>query len=210
MAKSAQALGWIDIETTGLPNEGDGIIDYRVVHVLEVALIVTDLALNKLVGYSGFVRIAKDGPEIEAIKKNDFVRDMHMKNGLIKDCLQSEEAVPSLEVLERDLVGTLESSSFDKGEFLIAGSGIGHFDHPLVKAKMPEFASWFQYAPFDIGVERRVSTILNGNRPTVNPLPQSSRDGVKTHRALDDVEAHLKEAGRHQEFYARAREAGLC
>lgn len=208
--KSLQALAWIDMETTDLPKEGNELIDFRGVHVLEIGLIVTDLGLNKLVGYSGFVHIEKDGPEIEALKKNDIVRQMHMKNGLIKDCLQSPDGLASLAVLEQELIETLQASTFDQGEFMIAGSGVAHFDHPLIKAKMSKLAGWLQYAPFDIGIERRVSTVLNGNRPAVNPLPSSSREDVKTHRAMDDVVAHLQEATRHQSFYARAREAGLC
>lgn len=191
--RSAHALAWVDFETTNLP---DG-LDYSGVSIMEVALLVTDFDLNRIAGFHSPVKLDRKGA-LE-LKSNEYVLNMHRGNNLIKDC-QGPDAL-TLEEAEAELIATFQThTSFEPGEFMIAGSGVAAFDQPLIKALMPNLARWFAYYPFDIGIERRVSTILNGS-PIVNPTPESSRDDAKTHRAWDDVQAHLKEAHRYRDFY---------
>lgn len=202
--KYIQALVWCDLETTGLPIPGDGILDFRDLHLLEVAVLVTDLDLQPLAGYHEVVKMTKAAGE--ALKANDYVRDMHMKNDLIRDSVKSETAL-SLEDMDTEIDKFLsENTAFERGEFAIAGSGVARFDHPVIDIKMPKFARWLHYAEIDIGIMRRVTTMFNHNQPVVNPVPESSRDGVKTHRAWDDVQAHLKEAKRYADFIRKAAE----
>lgn len=203
MGKYINALAWCDLETTQLP-EPDverEVVDYSNLHILEVAVLVTDLDLQPISGYHEVVRMTRGAAN--SLKKNDFVRDMHTKNGLILDSVKGETA-KTLAEIDADVDQLLqETTSFDRGEIAIAGSGVARFDHPIIDVKMPSFARWLHYAEIDIGILRRVTTMFNHGEAVVNPVPESSRDGVKTHRAWDDVQAHLKEAERYADFIRR-------
>lgn len=204
MGKYIQALAWVDLETTQLPEPGDGIVDYRNLHLLEVAVLITDLDLEPVAGYHEVVKMTNEAAA--SLKANDYVRKMHTDNNLIRESIKSEDALtlPDMDI-EIDKLFK-EKTSFEPGEFAIAGSGVARFDHPIIDVKMPKFAKWLHYAEIDIGVMRRVTTLFNHNQPVVNPVPESSRDGVKTHRAWDDVQAHLKEAKRYADFIRKAAE----
>lgn len=203
--KYIQALAWVDLETTGLPEPGDGIMDYRNLHLLEVAVLITDLDLEPIAGFHEVVKMTTAAAT--ALKGNDYVREMHTKNNLIRDSIKSPDAL-TLEDLDSELDKLFqEKTSFERGEFAIAGSGVARFDHPVIDVKMPKFARWLHYAEIDIGQLRRLTTIFNHNQPVINPVPESSRDGAKTHRAWDDVNAHLKEAKRYQNFIQKAAQA---
>ncbi len=204
-SKQIQALAVIDLETTGLPEPRDGVMDFRGVHILEVAVLITDLDLDPIAGYHEVVKMTRGAAN--ALKANEYVRNMHTTNGLIRDSIQSESAL-TLDDLDTEL-GKLfqESTSFEPGEFGLAGSGVARFDHPIIDIKMPTLSKWLHYAEIDIGGVRRATTLFNHNQPVVNPVPESSRDGVKTHRAWDDVQAHLKEMQRYRDFFRKAVEA---
>lgn len=196
--KTALQLLWIDIESTSLPKEGDGIIDFRDVHVLEFAMILTDTALNIDEGVGGYHEVIKmTRPAADALKANPEVREMHATNGLIQESIAATMTLADVDAEVDKILRT--ETTFDKREFAIAGSGVAAFDHPLIKAKMPLLASWLAYYPYDIGIERRVSTAFAG-RQLVNYAPKSYGE-EKMHRAMADVEAHLREAQDYRAFY---------
>lgn len=187
------ALFFVDVETTGLPVGND----WSNVSILEVGVIVTDFDLKPYFGYQGVVQM--DDAIRTQLKANPEVFKMHLDNGLLKD---SKESTDTLQTIESEIVGMLKSKTTqDKGEFMIAGSGVATFDLQLIKDKMPELASWLAYFPFDIGVQRRTAKILSGGRDLVQPIKESFAGDVKKHRALDDIKAHLKEAIEWQKFY---------
>lgn len=201
-SKSIQALGWVDYETTGLPTYGDGIVDFRDVHLLEFGLIITDLDLNPIIGHHDVLKLTPEAAR--ALQANDFVREMHMGNGLIKEAVK---ATLTLADADAALADACERSGFDRGTISMAGSGVARFDSPLTLTKLPKFASWLHYAEIDTGNTRRESTLYNHNQPVVNPLAESSREGAKAHRSWADIEAHLKEARRYRDFYREAVKA---
>lgn len=187
-------LAWIDCETSGLPVGND----WSGVSVLEVALIVTDLNLTPLVGFTEVVAMTvKAAAEIRA---NPEVRQMHVDSGLLKDSVTAaKSAAPqSVEMVESEMVKIL-SEIAGPGEFIIAGSGVAAFDHPLIKGLMPEVAPFLAYYSLDIGIVRRAAKILSG-RDLVYPNT-SSYGTTKVHRALADIKAHLTEARSFQTFY---------
>lgn len=192
----AQALAWVDIETTGLfqdPSTKNLAMDPSADEILEVAVIVTDFDLQPQTGYQSVVKLDRHG--LERLRANPEVAQMHAANGLIKECRAAD--APSLAQVDDELDAMLrETTTFEKGEFMIAGSGVAQFDQPLIRARLPKFASWLVYYPFDIGVYRRVTKILAG-RDLVNRTPLSYGD-AKLHRAYSDVEAHLEEASKHR------------
>lgn len=191
--KFAQSLFWCDFETTGLPTGND----FSDVHVLEVAVIVTDFDMEAFAGYREVIKLTKGGAD--ALRANEVVLKMHKVNGLLKE---AATATVTLEEAEAGIIEMLtENTTFQQGEFMIAGSGVAAFDHPLIKAKMPKLAKWLAYYPFDIGVMRRTSKILSGGKDVVNPTKASYQDGVKVHRAWDDTQAHIEEATKYRDWF---------
>lgn len=181
---------WADLETTGLEVvEGKD-------HVLEVAVLVTDLDLNPWAGYHEAIKMTK-GAAL-ALKANDYVREMHTKNGLIKDCLKSEVTLEQAEANIIDLLKT--ETSFNQREFQLGGSGVAHFDDEIFKRSFPNLQKWLSYELFDIGVYRRMSRVFAG-KFIVNSSPASYDEGVKVHRAFDDVKAHIEEARKYRDLF---------
>lgn len=184
-------LFWTDFETTSLPNG----MDFSDVHVLEVAVIVTDLDLNPKVGYRDVVAMTQEAAQV--IRGNQFVKEMHTKSGLLRECIdatQKGEAL-SLAQVEQEILNILGDLG-GHDDFIIAGSGVAAFDFPLIKVKMPTLATWLAYFPFDIGVMRRVSRILTGKE--IVSHTSMSYGEEKVHRAMADVEAHLEEARKYR------------
>jgi oligoribonuclease len=200
MPKYPQCLLWVDLETPGLPGPKN---DYSVVPIMEVAFIITDFDLEPYDGYHEAIKMDRHTANI--LKGNDYVRDMHTKNGLIKDCIAS---TVTIEEAEAEVIKMLqERTSFDKGEIMLAGSGNAAFDRPVINQWMPELASWLAYYPFDIGVDRRIGKILA--REDVINIPSSSvgYGDAKVHRAWNDVQAHIEEARRKGVWYREAVDA---
>lgn len=196
-SKTAHQLVWVDLETTGLPTEHDECIDFKDVHILEFAMIVTDRALNieSVGGYTEVIKMTR--PAAEALKANDYVRNMHTKNGLIQDSIK---ATLSLAEVDAEIDRLLQSeTAFEKREFAIAGSGVASFDLPLIKAKMPLLGSWLTYYSYDFGVYRRIARDLAG-KDVINPVHSASYGDEKQHRAMADVEAHLREAQAYRDW----------
>lgn len=195
--KYAQKLCWLDIETTNLP-KGNNWDD---VSVLEIAVVVTDFALNKEAGMQAVVKITPEAAE--QLRANPEVLKMHQENDLIKESIV---ATQTLAEVEQEIIELLRGTGLDEGEFMIAGSGVATFDLQLIKDKMPLFAKWLAYYPFDVGVLRRTVKILNGNRDLVPIVKESFQEGVKKHRALDDVLAHLREAENYQTYFGGVKD----
>lgn len=189
-----EALFVTDFETTGVPPENDP-LNFDGVHVLEVCVYITDLDLDPICGYESVITPTREA--VEALKVNEYVREMHKANGLI-DALRDRENTVTLEQAEADIIEMLKNkTTHDPKTFGIAGSGVAAFDHPLIKAKMPNLAKWLAYYPVDFGVFRRVSRLF-ANGDIYNPL-QASFGDMKAHRARGDVEAHLEEARRQRD-----------
>lgn len=196
MGTYPKLLAWVDVETTGLPVRND----FSNVHVLEVALLVTDFDLNKLDGYTEVLAMTPDAAT--ALKANEYVRQMHLKSGLLAASIDMARSNPNMNLdhVQNEMVAMLAERGAP-GEYMIAGSGVGAFDHPLIKDKMPTLASYFAYFSFDVGVLRRTSKILAG-RDLVNPTLGSYGES-KVHRAWQDVEGHLAEATAYRDYFRR-------
>ena len=190
--KYPSALAWIDIETTGLPKGND----FSEGESLEIAVIVTDFDLKPYFGYQGIVKMNDDIKR--ALGNNPDVVKMHLDNGLLKD---SKESSDTLREIEAEIIGMFKSrTTQEKGEFMIAGSGVAAYDFPLIKEKMPELASYFSYFSLDVGMVRRAFNIFSGGADLVPIISESFVEGNKKHRALEDIKAHLKEANQYRKF----------
>lgn len=182
-----QAIVVLDLETDGLTDPKSA-NDFSIVNVLELGMVVTTLDFEPIAGYHEVVKMTK--PAAERIAKNDHVKTMHAKNGLLTDSIKNSEY--TLAQVEQAAIGVLKETALDKGSFVMAGSGVTAFDFPLIKQNMPELASWFQYFTVDIGIVRRFIAFSSGNREFF-PKVAASYGDMKEHRAMADAMAHLEE-----------------
>ena len=189
--KKPLAMLWVDIETPCLPDGNN----FDEVPILEIGAVVTDFDLNPFVGYHEHVKLTRE--HVDILKQNDVVKDMHMKSGLLKDCSQSDKTERDLEL---GVIDIMKEAPFEPGEYIIAGSGVAMFDFPLLRARMPELASWLVYYPLDIGILRRTLYYMGHGREFVSAPKESFKDGYKKHRAYDDVTAHIKEAEGYRDW----------
>lgn len=188
MAKP-QAFLWLDLETTGLDLEKD--------EILEIGAIVTDFDLKPYFGYAETLGLTSSAKA--RIMENEYVRNMHIKNGLLKEARDSTMTIADADA---ELSALLQKkTTFEKGEFLLAGSGVGTFDYAFVRKYMPKTFAWLAYYVADIGVVRRFSHILSGGHMLVQPVEASYQEGVKAHRALADVKAHIQEATEYRKLF---------
>ena len=185
------ALLWCDIETPGLPVGND----FSTSPILEIAGVVTDFDLTKFNGAHDAIKITKE--HVDILKQNPEVVKMHKESGLLEDCKKSTKTLADLEEMMIELV---KQGSFEKGEYILAGSGVASFDYPLLKHYMPEFASWLTYYTLDIGILRRSVYYLSHRRNFVSDTKNSYKEGYKKHRALDDVLAHIEEAEKYRDW----------
>lgn len=168
-------LLWVDLETTGTDEREDAIV--------EIAWLITTPTLDLLIENSVVVwPERKPDPETW----DQFVRDMHTNNGLI-GALRSDYGWDPAKAEARVLDDMAELGQ--RHEFMLAGSGVSHFDRRFLKTQMPDLERWLQYPNLDVGVLRRAWQLWQ------NPGSEypGFNDG-KTHRALDDIHCHLAEA----------------
>lgn len=173
-------LFWCDLETAGT--------DERLDPILEAAVILTDMNLDifhrdSFVIDPGYV----DDAWISAL--HPAVQEMHKANGLFDDIAAGKGV--SARTFERDTVKLL-SMRGQKHEFMIAGSGVGHFDRRFIRAQMAELDSWLSYPAFDVGTLRRFHQWFR-------PKDVPALNEAKTHRAMDDIDLHLQECMHYRE-----------
>lgn len=182
------ALLWADLETPGLAHTAP---------IMEVAIVVTDFNLNKIAGYHEVVKLTKAHADALRDPQNKIALEMHAANGLIQD---GKKSTKTLADIERECIDLLkQETTFEPGEFILAGSGVAQFDIHLLRAQMPALEKWLTYYQLDVGIMRRTLKILGGGRDFVNPVLHSFGDSKK-HRAMADVLAHIEEAEGYREW----------
>jgi oligoribonuclease len=162
----------LDLETTGL--------EVDTCCILEVGIVVADENLQMVAAESWMVKPSTDLSEMD-----DFVRDMHTKNGLLAD-LENSNPFFSAHVVGALVLGWLDSLELEPGKFPMFGSSIG-FDRTFLKKYMPNLEEWFHYRNIDISTVKELARTW---RPDLKWKPQ----GSKAHRSVDDCLATLDEA----------------
>ncbi len=128
---SEQKFIWTDLETSGLSVDDN--------KILEIAVVATDNKLNVLGEYKVVLK-CDDFSDM-----NDFVLDMHTKNGLIEDC---KKAYMNLAYVEKELIKWCEDLKLgDKP--IMAGNSV-HFDKSFVRKWMPKFDAILHYRILDV------------------------------------------------------------
>lgn len=166
-------LFWIDLEMTGLDENRD--------HVLEVAVMITDIELNPVAEYE---RVVFQPQEI-VDEMNDWCKDHHGKSGLTA-------AIPNgkpIDEVENDLL-ELSKKYFNHDErIVLVGNSVGN-DRRFIDKYMPRFAAKLHYRLVDVSSFKEI---------------YRDRYGIKfekknAHRALGDITESINELKHYLSF----------
>lgn len=146
MSDEKTVLVWVDLETTGL-DERKGVGE-----ILEYAVVLTDLELNEIDSIEGVIPHDMDWIN-DLMKVNDYVREMHTKNGLLEEVAQASRLFRRAAVdHERfKITSMLLRHQMDDTIFVIAGSSVS-FDRRWLKEHMPGLEKMLHYRQLDVSV----------------------------------------------------------
>ncbi len=159
-------LLWVDIETTGLNEARDTIV--------ELACVITDRELRRIASYHAVIRTElKDWAGA-----NEVVLDMHTRNGLLVESIFHGK--------HHGVVHDELKSFLPEEKYLIAGASV-HFDKKFITCKFA-INDKLHYRCLDISSWKWLRRVQAGQDPDASTSTRS------THRALDDIEHTLLEA----------------
>lgn len=156
-------LVWIDLETTGLDNKKD--------NILEIAVSIADLRdpFNVKEAYHGVFFMPDDVHDT----LDPFIIDMHTKNGLLVECAKSRLLSKDAEAALLKLIPEIE----DKDDRpTLAGSSV-HFDHAFIKNEMPKLSKRLSHRHYDVSALKLFCQSLG--------MPKFKK--AQAHRAKDDI-----------------------
>lgn len=180
---------WLDLETTGSDERRDSI--------LEIGIAISDATFHPMATFERVIKCSPHARDAAPIR----VREMHDANGLWTAALAS-----SFEVDEADREAMMWLKSYTDEQFILAGSGVGHFDSRFLRQHMPATARRLTYWPMDVGVIRRFLPLCGFDVPP-------AEDG-KPHRALADALHHMDEVrlylGMVKTAHVQSEDEGNC
>lgn len=166
---NAPTFIWIDLEMTGLNPDLDV--------VLEIACIVTGPDLVPLDQYHAVIF----QPEAALDRMNDFVRDMHTRNGLIQRVRGSRTELKEAEAATLAMV----AKHCKPGEGVLAGNSI-HQDRRFMYRHMPALEGYLHYRQVDVSTLKVLREAWHPN------VPKFEKPG-KDHTALADIKESIAE-----------------
>lgn len=166
---------WLDLEMTGLDLERCAIVEIGIV-----------LTRGDLVPIAELERVIWQPDEVLA-RMEPFVRDMHMRSGLL-DRIRASKV--SLADAERDALA-LVSQHCPIREGVLAGNSI-HTDRSFLGRYMPRLEGWLHYRQVDVS---SLKVLAGAWYPD---LPRFGK-ADKTHTALDDLRGSLAELAYYRE-----------
>jgi len=162
---------WLDTETTGL-NAREGLL-------LEVAIAVTDLALNEVSSFEAQFAIDKVLARELCVDK---VLEMHEKSGLLDECYRSTNETSEVEERIREFLDAVAPG--ERYDRVLAGSTI-RFDREWLDVHMPSVLDKVHYRMID----------TSGLRYSMIPVTGADFEmqKKKDHRAMADVRESVDE-----------------
>lgn len=171
---------WIDLETEGLDENLDGI--------LEVGCVVTNLKLEVLKQKRWLVKPGGVGWSPKTLEVNNpFVHAMHKKSGLLHDVVAKGQHFTSIGF---ELLGWLHDSGLQNKTDPMCGSTV-HFDRKFIKNYWPQVDARFSYRNIDVSSEKE--TILRYHPEWAAELDAMRTEKVKAHRAIPDILESIEE-----------------
>lgn len=159
-------LFWIDLEMTGLDEQKD--------HILEVAVMITDLDLNPVAEYDQVVYQSQEVLE----NMNDWCKEHHGKSGLTA-------AVPSgkpIEEVEKDLIELASRYFKPDDRIVLVGNSVGN-DRRFIDRYFPTFAKKLHYRLLDVSSFKEIYREKYGIK----------FEKKNSHRALGDIQESVAE-----------------
>lgn len=172
MAQTISAIVWVDLEMTGLDPYKD--------KILEMACLITDPNLN-LLDENGFEAIVHMD-ESDLSLMDDFVRRMHINNGLVEKSLKSRL---SLRGAEQKLYRYIKKF-VAKGEAPLAGNSIWK-DRSFMYSQMPKVHGYLHHRVIDASSFKQLYLINDAEKLYVK---EENKD---SHRALFDIRYSIDE-----------------
>jgi oligoribonuclease len=169
MAEPSTRFVWVDLEMTGL--------DDKTCHIIEMAIIITDGALNEL----AMVEQCIWQPDSALATMSPFVRKMHTDNGLLDKVRASTTSLAEAEQKAMEVL--LAHVPFRKG--VLAGNSVWQ-DRRFLLRHMPLFESALHYRQVDVSTIKVLSKQWYGEKG--EPPSKASK-----HTALDDIRASIAE-----------------
>jgi len=170
-------LVWIDCEMTGLDLGADALI--------EVAALVTDFDLNVL--GDGVDIVIK--PPAEALEQmGDFVRDMHVKSGLLEKLATGV----SLQEAEEQVLAYVREHCPEGSRPPLAGNTVGT-DRAFIARDMPALESFLHYRIVDVSSIKELSRRWYPRAYYQAPAKRGN------HRALADIQESIEELRYYRE-----------
>jgi oligoribonuclease len=189
--EDSQYVCFVDLECTG---------NRPLDQIIEIGAVMTDRNLNEL----SSKQIVLSGPyemEGETIflsrdgqfeRMDPFVVNMHTKNGLLADCAKSVTVLSDADAKMTEWI-----RKYTSGDHIpLAGSGVSHFDRAFIRKDFPKFDKYLSYWAYDTGVIRRTLKLFGIDASFADTTDD------KTHRALDDVRAHVEEMRRYKKMFS--------
>lgn len=173
-------LIWIDLEMTGLDTQSD--------HIIEIATIVTDEALNE-VAVGPVIIVHQPASVMDSM--DEWNTRQHRVSGLTERVLAS--SVP-VEEAERLTLEFLREHTAEKAS-PICGNSICQ-DRRFLAREMPTLEAWFHYRNLDVSTlkilaQRWAPNIAAGFQKATN------------HRALDDIRDSIEELKFYREHFLK-------
>lgn len=166
-------LFWIDLEMTGLDDVKD--------HILEVAVMITDLELKPVAEYE---QVVFQPPEV-VDGMNDWCKEHHGKSGLTA-------AIPGgkpLADVEKELLELAKKYFKHDERIVLVGNSVGN-DRRFIDRYLPAFAKKLHYRLVDVSSFKEI---------------YRERYGIKfekknSHRALGDIQESIAELAHYLSF----------
>lgn len=178
----------LDLETTGLDTDLDEIV--------EVGVIGVNSELEELFRGSWLTRPSAAG--MAQMYSDKWIRETDTANGIFADLKAAQAAGPdtllSVASIETEIMALLSAHGARPGKVMLAGAGVAEFDKPILRRLMPSLMGFLYFRTSDVGYLRREFLEATGHRLT-------EVDSTKTHRSLDDAEAHLTERRAFRHFF---------
>lgn len=163
----------LDLETTGLNPKVDKILECTAIGIKLVNdTIETSVLFNCVVPY-----------DINSLVMDEFVTNMHNKNGLIRDVAKAYEDNAPFQGLDYYLTAFAETLVTEKRKINLVGNSI-HFDRAFLVENCPNFCEYLSHRMIDVSSFHLVYDALN---------PNTRLRDEPAHRAYDDCWSSIKQ-----------------
>lgn len=167
----ANNLIWVDLEMTGLNPDYD--------HILEMAIVITDYNLNIIADDCELI-IHQPAENLQLM--NDFVRDLHAKNGLLNLVPNSSITISVAETYALEFIKSYVPYQTSP----MCGNSIC-LDRRFLFRYMKNLEQYFQYRNLD------VSTVKNLGLYWFPEKVKNFKKQDSLHRAKDDILQSIEE-----------------